>query len=70
MAANYTVVRIEPTTLLGAGNRPERGQLIVFETTPSKIVGELRVTDADATPELVDEQLTAQAVRLEAIKAL
>lgn len=70
MAATYEVVSIEPTTILGPANRPARGQLITFVTVPSKITGELRVADADATPDAVHEQITARAAQLEAIKAL
>lgn len=70
MAATYNVTSIEPTVILGAGNRPERGQLIAFETVPSKIVGELRISDTEATPEIVADRLADRAARLEAIKGL
>lgn len=70
MGANYDVISVGPTILEGVPGRTPRGQLIVFVTKPSKLEGELRVVDEDATPAKLAPLLDAAAANLEAIKAL
>lgn len=70
MAATYDVTAIGPTIVETPDGRPVRGQVVSFVTKPSAIPGEVRVVDADATPDALAPVIEAAARNLEQIKAL
>lgn len=70
MAEHYDVTGVTHTTMVSAGGITGPGYLVDFVTKKSGLPGQVRFPAAQFTPEAVAEAARAEAVKLEAVKAL
>lgn len=69
MADKYENAVPSPTIVDAGGGRFVRGWVVTFTTKPSGLTGEIRVEGDEPDPDQIDMLASAQAAKLEAIRA-